>query len=183
MFDNLDDRNVLNTFLPSTKVGSILITSRDSAIGFNIGAESIEVLPLKDDVATSALLSLVNRTSASEDEREYAMKVAKELGGLPLAINQISGFIIQHRLSLKDFLPLYERNASKIDGKKILGSNYEHTLSTVWDLALNQLSGNAATLQNLLAFFDPDGVHESVLMEGAKDVLIPDLQFLRDVME
>ncbi len=183
VFDNVDNPDVLLDVLPATTIGSIIITSRDSAVGFNIGAEPIEVLPFGDDVATSALLSLVNRTSASGEERDFAMKVVKELGGLPLAINQISGFIVQQRLTFKDFLPLYERNASKIDGRKLLGSNYDHTLSTVWELALNQLSGVSATLQKLLAFFDPDEVFESLLMEGARDAQSPNLQFLKDDME
>jgi hypothetical protein len=84
---------------------------------------------------------------------------------------------------LEDFLPLYERNAAKIDGRKLIRGNYEHTLGTVWELALNRLSGPSATLQKMLAFFDPDKIHESMLLEGGKEVLDDDFQFLRDEME
>ena len=37
------------------------------------------------------------------------------------------------------------------------------TLSTVWEVALTQLSGSSSTLQKMLSFFDPDKIHESIL--------------------
>jgi len=47
-----------------------------------------------------------------------ATDITNALGGLPLALSQIGGFIVQRRLALKDFLALYERNSNKINGKK-----------------------------------------------------------------
>jgi len=50
-------------------------------------------------------------------------------------------------------------------------------------MSLNRLSGNALVLQTLLAFLDPDGVDESVLMEGLKLVGDPRWEILSDEME
>ena len=105
------------------------------------------------------------------------------LGGLPLAVNQISGFIVQQRLTMEAFLPLYERNSVKIDARKVVRGNYEHTLSTVWELSLGQLSGPSRTLQTILAFLDPDKVHESVLREGGEAIQEGNFEFLGDEME
>ena len=98
-----------------------------------------------------------------------ARYIAHNLGGLPFVITQISGFIVQHKLALEDFLPLYERNAAKIHAKKSGISGYEHTLSTVWKIAHSKLTRNAQQLQTLLSFFDPDKIHESVLLECFAD--------------
>lgn len=113
-----------------------------------------------------------------------AREITHTLGGLPLAINQISGFIVQQKLALEDFLPLYERNAAKIHARKSGISGYEHTLSTVWEIALSKLTGDVSTFQKLLAFFDPDKIHESVLLEGFMDETEEsELFFLTDEME
>jgi hypothetical protein len=92
--------------------------------------------------------------------------------------------MVKQRLSLKDFLPLYERNAAKIHTKKTGPSDYQHTLSTVWRLTLGQLTGNASSLQKLLTFFDPDRVDEAILtsneVTGAGSA---EFDFLQDEME
>jgi len=56
-------------------------------------------------------------------------------------------------------------------------------LSTVWELALGQLSENASMLQKLLAFLDPDQIHESVLMGEVDDKSSSEFAFLSDEME
>ena len=133
---------------------------------------------------SSAFLSLVGRDPDSIANQAMARDITHTLGGLPLAINQISGFIVQQKLALEAFLPLYERNAAKIDAKKSGISGYEHTLSTVWEIALSKLTGDASKLQKLLAFFDPDKIHESVLQEGfAGEDEEGDFYFLTDEME
>jgi hypothetical protein len=48
---------------------------------------------------------------------------------------------------------------------------------------LTQLSGISSTLQKLLAFFDPDKIHESVLLEGGEHVENEEFECLKDDME
>ena len=111
-----------------------------------------------------------------------AKSISHKLGGLPLAINQIGGFIVQRRIALKDFLPLYEKNAGKIHARKSGLSTYEHSLSTVWKLSIENLSGDSYTLQRLLAFFDPDKIDEAVLTVDIPG-LHADFDFLKDDIE
>ena len=134
-------------------------------------------------MGAAALLTFVNKDETSSENLMMAKDIAHALGGLPLALNQIGGFIVQQRLALKDFLPLYEKNAAKINTRKSRLSDYDHSLSTVWELALSQLSGNASKLQKLLAFLDPDQIHESVLTGAIDDESYGDFSFLSDEME
>ncbi len=168
---------------PGGAAGSILLTSRDFTAGFGTSSEECKVQPFDEETGVSAFLSLVGRDTKSPSNHASAKKIVEVLGGLPLAINQISGFVAQQKLALEDFLPLYERNSEKIDKRRLIRGDYEHTLSTVWELALGQLSGPSSTLQQLLAFFDPDKVHESVLREGSEEVHDDDFAFLGDEME
>ena len=140
------------------------------------------VKPFDDEIGGSALLSLINQKDTSPAARAMARSVSHELGGLPLAINQIGGFIVQRRIALKDFLPLYKKNAAKIHERRSGLSAYEHSLSTVWKLSIGNLSGDAYTLQRLLVFFDPDKIDEIVLTANVPD-LHDDFNFLKDEIE
>jgi hypothetical protein len=177
VFDNADDPDILLHAWPGAATGSILITSRDSTAAFGTSAETIHVLPFDEETSADAVLRLVG------SDKDAAREISRVLGGLPLAINQISGFIVQQKLALKDFLPLYQKNAMRIDARKLKRGDYGHTLSTVWELSLAQLSGISSTLQKLLCFFDPDKIHESVLLEGGEHIKDKKFEFLRDDME
>ena len=184
IFDNADDLDILGHAWPSNSQGSILVTSRNPNIAFNPAAGGSQVQPLNDTEGACLLLSLLKVDSGSEANQELAREVAHTLGSLPLALAQIAGFINQRKVPLKSFLPLYQRNASKIVSKKTGITGYDHTLSTVWEMSLSKLSGPARTLQQILAFFDPEKVDEEVLKEGFQMIHNqPDLEFLSDEMD
>lgn len=114
--------------------------------------------------------------------RKNALEISKSLGGLPIALTQIGGFIRQRKLRLQDFLPLYERNRTKIDARKAPGEDYEHTLRTVWYVSFEKLTEDSTRLLNVLAFLEPDNIAEDLFLNGFKDV--DDMySFLSDEME
>ena len=139
--------------------------------------------PFDDATGADMLLYLLGLDAKLQANQDKAKEIAHTLGGLPLAINQISGFILQRKLPLQDFLPLYERNAAKIASRKTGINDYEHTLSTVWEMSLSRLSGDSRRLIDLLGFFEPDSIHEVVLTEGSKLLEDKEFDFLVDEME
>ncbi len=183
VFDNADDLSILRNAWPGSGQGSVLITSRDFSASFSPAATGFHIQPFEDTVGAAALLTLVKKDDTSSENQVLAKNITHALGGLPLALNQIGGFIVQQRLALKDFLPLYEKNAAKINARKSRLSDYEHSLTTVWQLALGQLSESASRLQKLLTFLDPDQIHESVLTSEINDDSSSDFTFLSDEME
>lgn len=128
------------------------------------------------------LLKSLDMENTSPDDEKHALAISKTFGGLPLALTQIGGFIKQRKMALKDLLPLYQRYSSKIDARKEPGSDYEYTLSTVWDVSFEKLTENSAVLLNLLSFFDPDGIFEDIFLEGSEGI-DPEFSFLSDEME
>ncbi|KAF1975755.1 hypothetical protein BU23DRAFT_438509, partial [Bimuria novae-zelandiae CBS 107.79] len=136
IFDNADNLEVLRHAWPTNGEGSILLTTRDPSAVHSPASHGFQVVPFDDTEGSEVLLHLVGLDSSASPNREKAIAITKALGGLPLALTQISGFIVQRKMPLEGFLPLYKRNASKIDARKTGISDYEHTLSTVWDMSL-----------------------------------------------
>lgn len=116
---------------PGDAAWSILVTSRGFTAGFGTSAEDCKVQPFDNETGVSAFLSLVGLDPKLESNRASVAKIVEALGGLPLAINQISGFIVQHKLTLEEFLPLYTQNSENIHRRKLVRGDYKHTLSTV----------------------------------------------------
>jgi hypothetical protein len=183
IFDNADDLEVLRLAWPGNGLGSVLLTSRDFNAARSPASAGFHVQPFDDATGSDVLLHLVGLETNLPSNQEKARVITHALGGLPLAINQIGGFISQRKFPLQDFLPLYERNSAKIDARKTGLSDYEHTLSTVWEISLSKLTGDPCTLLNLLVFFEPDAIHEVVLTEGSKSLDDNEFEFLHDEME
>lgn len=163
----------------------MLLTTRSLAVANTLTAYSIQVDALSDSDGSELLLKAVGQdhtTPSDANHASHALAISRTFGGLPLALTQIGGFIAQRKLSLQAFLPLYERNSAKIDARKVPGSDYEHTLSTVWNLAFKDLSETSTRFLRLLSFFDPDGISEEILLQGSQD-LGDDFSFLSHEME
>jgi hypothetical protein len=183
IFDNADDLEVLRRAWPANACGSVLLTTRDFNAAHSPANAGLHLQPFDDKMGSDVLLRLLGFDKEASSSQRDAEEITKALGGLPLALDQIAGFITQRRICLHDFLPLYERNAAKIDSKKTGVSEYDHTLSTVWEMSLARLSGPASHLQKLLTFFEPDAIHEIVLLGGSSLLEDQELKFLEDEME
>lgn len=182
IFDNADDLDVLKHAWPKNAEGSILLTTRDFNSAFQPALGGYHIKPFDDTTGSTALLNILGLDKDESNVNE-AKAIVSTLGGLPLAVSQIAGFISQRKMPLQGFLPLYERNAPKIDSRKTKASDHDLTLSTIWEMSITKLSGDSRMLQMLLAFFDPDRIHESILCEGSQFVRDLDFTFLNDEIE
>lgn len=124
----------------------------------------------------------MKRDQTASSDLDLAFTISRTLGGLPLALAQIGGFINQRKLSLADFLRLYEKNPARIGSRRTHDGDYEYTMSTVWDVSFEKLTGDATSLLNILAFFDPDNISESILLQGS-DGIDGKFSFLADELE
>ncbi|KAI7459755.1 hypothetical protein KC357_g9118 [Hortaea werneckii] len=183
VLDNVDDSQVLEAAPPLGSLGSLIVTSRDPTIAFGATSSKIQLQPFDPSRGTEAILNLLGKASASDTERSFARGINEALGGLPLAITQISGFIAQQKLSMSVFVPLYERNAARINRRSVSGHQDEHILSTVWAIAIQTMASEPRHFQSLLAFFDPDKIQESILIEGIPYLQTDRLNFILDEIE
>ncbi|KAI0813657.1 P-loop containing nucleoside triphosphate hydrolase protein [Xylaria sp. FL0064] len=182
VFDNADDLTSLKTAWPASIAGSVLLTTRNFTVATTLPDKYIQVDSLSDSNGGELLLKAVGLDHATASDMDQALAISRAFGGLPLALSQIGGFIVQRKLSLHGFLPLYERNSAKIDARKAPGSDYELTINTVWNLAFEGLSETSTHLLHLFSFFDPDSISEEILLQGSPG-LGDELSFLCDEMD
>lgn len=162
--------------------GSVLVTTRDFAVASTLASQHLQVTALDESDGSKMLLKAVGLDDPSPSDAQQAIAISRTFGGLPLALSQIGGFVVQRKLSLHDVLPLYERYSARIDARKAPGSDYEHTLSTVGDVSFQKLTEPSTRLLNVLSYFHPDSIPEDILSQGS-DGLDDDFSFLSDPMQ
>lgn len=184
VFDNAGNIGILKHAWPVFEsLGSVLVTTRDFNAAFEPALGGFQVEPFDDITGSTLLLNILGLDQDSISNVEKAKEISFALGGHPLAINQIGRFIHLRKIPLQNFLPLYQRRSTDIDSRRTVSTEYNHTLSMVWEVSLERLSGDSKTLQMLLALFDPQCIHESLLLAGSKNVRDQDFGFLENELE
>ncbi|KAK4235372.1 hypothetical protein C8A03DRAFT_36778 [Achaetomium macrosporum] len=182
IFDHADDLSALKSAWPGTFSGSVLLTTRDLTVATALASQYLQIDAFTEEDGSRMLLKAIEADHTSPSDVQHALAISRALGGFPLALAQIGGFVTLRRMSLKEVLPIYERYSAKIDARKAPGSDYEHTLSTVWDVSFDRLTDNPTSLLNLLSFFNPDGTSEDILLQGSSG-LDDNFTFLSDELD
>ncbi|WEW59212.1 hypothetical protein PRK78_004681 [Emydomyces testavorans] len=180
IFDNVEKAEILDQIWPASNKGSVIITTRSPAIASKRATMLMHLECFTGEIGVETLYSLTRNHPSAENDTVAAEKICELLGGLPLAIAQVSEFIQDRGCSYEEFLAIYRKSADKVFARSEAPLEYSHTLSTVWDVSLQNLSLNSSTLQNMLAFLDPDLIPERLLTNTKAQITDPRLQFLFD---
>jgi hypothetical protein len=159
VFDNAPDRASVAPFVPPAGRGRVLITSPDP---FWPPAQALEVPALDPEVAAEFL---VNRTG--DPDGQTARKLAVELGGLPLALEQAAAYVQATGDALTRYLASFRRRRPDMLARGE-PTGYAKTVATTWSLAFEQLENSApdaAGLLRLLAFCAPDAIPLRLLLQ------------------
>ena len=176
VFDNADTPAILSDFLPQQPRGHILITSRAYTFQ-NLGIlKPREVSVLTPTAALEFLLKRTQREGTAESEEAEAL--AKELGYLPLALEQAAAYIAENQSSFKNYLASYRRQGLKLLDKQgpILGGSEQQqkrTVATAWSLNFADVEKNSpasADLLRLSAFLAPDAIPLELLEKGSTEM-------------
>jgi hypothetical protein len=157
VFDNVSERASILRFLPPDGRGRVLITCQNPAWP---PGQVLEVLVLDTEIAAEFLIS---RTGGSD--RASAVELARQLGGLPLALEQAAAYMQATGTSVASYLASFggRRGDLLARGEPV---GYSGTVATAWSLAFDrvQTDPQAAGLLRLLAFCAPEAVPLSVLL-------------------
>jgi tetratricopeptide (TPR) repeat protein len=192
ILDNADDLGTVREFLPTTSGGHLLLTTQ--AHTMDKLAIPIRVESMSQDVGTLFLLrrASILAPDSSLDQAKPADKVeaeaiVKELGGLPLAIDQAGAFIQETDRSLSEYLKLYETHRKDLLARlsKLQRAGHpasEHPASAVATVLLSfqnveRANPTAADLLRLYAFLAPEAIPEEIVTSGVAE-LAPMLQTL-----
>lgn len=165
VFDNVEDASSLDQIWPSNTNGSIIITTRSASVASRRAASVLELECFGGDSGSKVLYSLTGKPPATDDDAAAAAEITSLLGGLPLAMAQVSTFITDRNCSYEELLELYKKSAERVLTRSQAPSEYDYTSLTTWNVSLEKLSEKARILQNVLAFFNPDLIQERMILE------------------
>lgn len=183
IFDNVENHDLLDQIWPASTNGSVIITCRSHSLAAKRATDVMHLRCFSTETGVDVLYSLTGLQPSSESDATAAKELFQLLGGLPLAMVQISEFINDRGYSYEELLPAYQKSPNRIFARSGAPVQYEHTLDTVWDVSFECLSIESRTLLNILAFFDPDLIPESIISNKRADITDPNLQFLFDDLE
>src|SRR5229473_1110200 len=188
IFDNADDLAIVEEFLPPGGKGHLLLTTRAHAPGTLANGLAVEQMDTNE-----AMLLLLRRArvlqpddaleQASDADRTAAEAIAREMDGLPLALDQAGAYIEETQCSLASYLNQYrKRQAALLQRRGGTGKQHPEPVAATWSLSFEQvekLNPIAADLLRFLAFLAPDAIPEQLVIDGASE-LSPTLQPLAD---
>jgi tetratricopeptide (TPR) repeat protein len=160
IFDNATPK-VLSPFLPRTGRGQIVITSRNPAWPGIATGLRVEVFPL--EVSIDLLLNRSGQT-----DRQAATELAKELGCLPLALEQAASYMTgPPSLEMSAYMELFRQRRDELleDGVAL---DYEGTVGSTFSLAVDRIAEfdeNAIALLRIFAFLAPETIPVGLVSE------------------
>jgi tetratricopeptide (TPR) repeat protein/transcriptional regulator with XRE-family HTH domain len=177
IFDNADDLTLVRDFLPPGSRGHVLLTTRAQAMGRL--AQRIDVEVMRSEVGALFLLRRAGLiephttlNDVSEGERNLALALARELGGLPLALDQAGAYMEESPCSLADYTQLYQKERFILLSRRGgIIEDHPEPVATTWSLSFEQVQQTnpaAADLLRCCAFLDPDAIPEELILAGAQ---------------
>lgn len=183
ILDNLDDGKVLGeptepsdglrSFLPESRNGRILFTTRSSQIAVDVaGGEVVELeaMPLAEAKQCLAT-ALVNKPSPRDDA--ITTDLVEKLTCLPLTIGQAAAYMNQNRLPVRGYLRLWtstDQGRIALLSKKLRDQTHhsaaQGAVATTWIISFDAIcraSTTAAVLLSFIQWIDCKAIPQSLL--------------------
>ncbi|WP_371781353.1 FxSxx-COOH system tetratricopeptide repeat protein [Streptosporangium subroseum] len=163
VLDNVEDPAHVRDLLGQLYTGHILITTRRT-VRWPAGVQPIP-LPLLDEHAAAELITKVGERDRPEDQPAVE-KIAKELGCLPLALEQAGAYIRESQISPDEYLALLIAHPAHMYAASLEGGNAERTIARLWRVHLDAISKRnpyAVQLLRVLACYAPDDIPRDIL--------------------
>jgi tetratricopeptide (TPR) repeat protein len=193
--DIANSRKPLESFLPQTPNGSILVTSRNSTAAMNLVGVYYNVIRVEPMDEGDALALLKTRVPFSEPSENEAKALVQALECIPLAITHAAAYIRMRepRVTISTYLQLFRESAanqanllSNEDARDLRRDpSIRHAVITTWQISFNQIRKTrlaAADLLALISMFDRQGIPEYLLHDNTnrlqfEDAIAPLISF------
>jgi tetratricopeptide (TPR) repeat protein len=164
VFDNADQPEEVKDLIP-TGSGDVLITSRNHRWESVIRTVPMDVFQPKE--SRDFLLKRVRKGLTDAD----ADRLAKELGHLPLALEQAGAMLAETGMPTDEYLRLLKENAPAImnEGPP---SGYPRSMTAAWKLSVDAVKRSRPQALEVLrccAFFGPEPIPRDIFRRGAQD--------------
>lgn len=171
VYDNADEPDVLQDFMPNENQGHVLLTSRAQVFD-SLGATTlIELDKMSSREASSFYKNRTGRAHFDSDESDAIKQLSKELDYLPLALEQSAAFITRKRCSFRAYLESYKRRGLELlQRSRAVTGRYPHSVATTWSLNFESVGAASSTSADLLkfcAFLSPDKIPLDLIVRAA----------------
>ncbi|MBO0803755.1 MAG: tetratricopeptide repeat protein [Nocardiopsaceae bacterium] len=178
IFDNADRPEDLNNLIPRGP-GDVLITSRNPRWESVIATVSMDVFLRAE--SRDFLLKRVPRSLSEAD----ADRLAKELGDLPLALEQAGAMLSETGMVADEYLRLLKEHVTEImaEGKSL---DYPHSMTAAWKMSVDVIREQRPQALELLrccAFFGPEPIPRDVFRRGVQETGTPVAKALSDPIQ
>jgi TIR domain/NB-ARC domain len=176
ILDHVEEPVLLRNFLPPVLTGHVLMTTRAGTLGPL--AQRVDVETFSEEQSALLLLRRAGFLSpdstleqASSQERILALQIAKNLGELPLALDQAAAYMEETACSLQDYLNFYQSHQNALLARRgELVADYPASVATTWALAFQKVEEKnpaAAELLRFCAYLAPNEIAEEIIIQGA----------------
>ena len=170
IFDNADTPDWLIPLMPNNPKGKVIITSRATVFD-QLGIDTplaLDVLPPEDAINLLFRRTGYGRTAASS---VAATDINQELGGLPLALEQASAFMLRRRIGFRTYLNAYrKRGLPQLEQTKAKTGQYPSSVLKTWVInfqAVLEESLAASELLKFSSFLAPNDIPYRILIKGS----------------
>ena len=196
IFDNADDVGMwvipsrseagsgwLKEYLPRSKQGCIVFTTRDKKAAVKLASPNIVEVPEMDEDGAVELLqkSLIDPSLLSD--QQHAKALLRELTYLPLAIVQAAAYMNENSMGPADYLLLLNKQEENFNEQEenlieLLGKDFEddwryrsvkNPVATTWLISFEQIRNRdplAAEYLSFMACIDRKDIPQSLLLAG-----------------
>ncbi|MDR3263895.1 MAG: tetratricopeptide repeat protein, partial [Clostridiales bacterium] len=158
VYDNAEDEKLLQEILPKSGKGHIIITTRKSGAALKSIGHLHEL-----GLFTSSEAKAYLKKRTGQDDPDGAERLAKEMGYLPLALEQAAAYILENGKSYDEYISLYNRVGD--DAFTANAGIYEKTVYKTFMLSVDKLGDSAKQILYLCAYYSPDGISKKTFFE------------------
>jgi predicted ATPase len=162
VFDNADDPDLLRDYLPENEFGHVIVTSRSSEFDVLGVAEPINMSSMTQLEATNLLFLRTKCDRNNPLEEAAAAELVKELGYLPLALEQAGACITALSITIQVYLETFRyRKLSLLEEFRPVAGDYRSSVATTWSLNFSEverISRSSADLLRVCSFLRPDNI-------------------------
>lgn len=182
IWDNVKDMELLHRYLPPTRHGAVLVTTRCQALGALIQGielslmeheEGILFLLRRAKILSQQATSDYLQSFGTQQPAEYAASVelVRLMGCLPLALDQAGTYIEETAGGVVGYLQLYrEQYKQLLNRRGTPVEDHPEPLTTTLLLAYKCVERTNVAARDLLylcAFLHPDSIAEELIVAGA----------------
>jgi len=177
VLDNVEDFGVIRDLARKASPSGhhVIITTQTQALG-QIGRQRLA--PMPEDLGAELLLRRANRlaanaplSSADAADAAPARQISREVGGLPLALDQAGAYLEETGSALQDYLTLLRQRFKEV-AERCGGLDADHdSVAATFLISFEKLANQnpaAAALMQAAAFLLPDAIPEEIFTEGQR---------------